>query len=131
MCTCKGTEGGTPSARTSGPASELGGIPSVSNPSLSARWQPSFSVTSNGKAAGPRAISASRRVSFEEASTVVADIDYILKADSATADRLHVIGMSAFARVLTVVHVERGPRIRIISARKATQHEKEAYTRRR
>jgi uncharacterized DUF497 family protein len=70
-------------------------------------------------------------VSFEEASTVFADIDYILKADSATADRLHVIGMSAFARVLTVVHVERGPRIRIISARKATHHEKEAYTRRR
>ena len=70
-------------------------------------------------------------VSFEEASTVFADVDYVVRADTATPGRFHVIGISALARVLTVVHIERGPRIRIISARKATHHEKEAYSRRR
>jgi len=70
-------------------------------------------------------------VSFEEASTVFADTDYLLTADTSTPDRFLVVGTSAFARVLTVVHVERGPRIRIISARKATKHEEKTYSRRR
>lgn len=70
-------------------------------------------------------------VSFEEASTVFGDVAYILRVDDTNRDRFHVIGMSAFARVLTVVHVERGPRIRIISARKATNHEKKTYSRSR
>ncbi|HEY6561673.1 MAG TPA: BrnT family toxin [Polyangiaceae bacterium] len=70
-------------------------------------------------------------VSFEEASTIFADAAYILRPDTTNPDRFHGIGISAFARILTVVHLERGPRIRIISARKATNHEKEAYSRRR
>jgi uncharacterized protein len=70
-------------------------------------------------------------VSFEEASTVFADTDFLLTADTSTPDRFLVVGTSAFARVLTVVHVERGPRIRIISARKATKHEEKTYSRRR
>jgi uncharacterized DUF497 family protein len=70
-------------------------------------------------------------VSFEEASTVFADTDYLLTADTSSTDRFLAIGNSAFARVLTVVHVERGPRIRIISARKATKHEEKAYSHRR
>ena len=82
---------------------------------------------------GQKAVSNQRKhgVSFDEASTVFADTNYILKIDADTPDRFHAIGMSAFVRVLTVVHVERGARIRIISARKATKHEKEAYSRRR
>ena len=80
------------------------------------------------KAAGNR---RKHGVSFEEASTVFADAESLVKADTTTPDRFHIVGMSAIARVLTVVHVERGPRIRIISARKATKHEKEAYSRRR
>jgi uncharacterized protein len=70
-------------------------------------------------------------VSFKEASTVFADTDYLLTADTSSPDRFLVIGTSAFARVLTVVHVERGPRIRIISARKATNHEEKTYSHRR
>ena len=77
-----------------------------------------------------KAASNSRKhgVSFEEASTVFADAEYLLTADTSTPDRFLVIGTSAFARVLTVVHVERGPRIRIISARKATKHEEKTYS---
>ena len=60
-----------------------------------------------------------------------ADTDFLLTADTSTPDRFLVVGTSAFARVLTVVHVERGPRIRIISARKATKHEEKTYSRRR
>jgi uncharacterized protein len=70
-------------------------------------------------------------VTFEEASTIFADTGYLLRPDVTSPDRFHAIGLSAFARVLTVVHIERGPRLRIISARKATGHEKKAYSRRR
>jgi uncharacterized DUF497 family protein len=70
-------------------------------------------------------------VSFEEASTVFADTNYVLRADDAKPGRYHAIGVSALARALMVVHVEHGARIRIISARKATHHEKKAHARRR
>jgi uncharacterized DUF497 family protein len=80
-----------------------------------------------------KAVSNARKhgVSFEEASTVFIDTNYLLRADDAKTGRYHAIGISALARALTVVHIERGPRIRIISARKATPDEKEAYARRR
>ena len=70
-------------------------------------------------------------VSFEEASTIFADHSYILRADRTAPDRFHAIGMSASAHVLTVVHLERARRIRIISARKATRHERQTYASRR
>ena len=82
-----------------------------SNPSLSAdpahrvgprfiraKWQPSFSATSSGIAASN---ARKHGVSFEEASTVFADTDYLLTADTSSPDRFLVIGTSAFARVLT------------------------------
>jgi uncharacterized DUF497 family protein len=74
---------------------------------------------------------AKHGVSFEEASTAFADPCYILLRDETDPDQFWAIGLSGLARLLTVVHVERGPRIRIISARKATQAEGHTYERRR
>ena len=70
-------------------------------------------------------------VSFEEASTVFADPCYILRADETDPDSFFAIGLSGLARLLTVVHLERGPRMRIVSARKATTLEAQIYERRR
>lgn len=69
-------------------------------------------------------------VTFEEASTVFLDLDYLLVRDSETTNRFVAIGMSGRARVLFVVHCERGERVRIISARRATRRERESYERR-
>jgi uncharacterized DUF497 family protein len=41
--------------------------------------------------------------------------------------RFVTLGYSAKQRMLTVVHIDRGHRIRIISARKATRTERKAY----
>jgi uncharacterized DUF497 family protein len=70
-------------------------------------------------------------VTFEEATTVFLDLDYLLVRDAQVADRFVVIGMSGQARVLFVVHCERGEKVRIISARRATRRERESYERRR
>lgn len=70
-------------------------------------------------------------VAFEEAVTVFLDLDYLLIRDTAATERYLAVGMSARARVLFVVHCERGERLRIISARRATRREREAYERRR
>jgi uncharacterized DUF497 family protein len=70
-------------------------------------------------------------VSFEEASTIFADESYIIGLDLGAIGRFHAIGISAHARVITVIHIERGSRVRIISARKANRHESQTYTRRR
>jgi uncharacterized DUF497 family protein len=70
-------------------------------------------------------------VTFEEAVTVFLDIDYLLVPDAVSADRFAAIGMSSRARVLFVVHCERGERLRVISARRATRRERETYERRR
>jgi uncharacterized DUF497 family protein len=74
---------------------------------------------------------AKHGVTFEEATTVFLDLDYLLTRDVAEPDRFVAIGMSSQARVLFVVHCERGQRLRIISARRATRPEHEAYERRR
>ena len=69
-------------------------------------------------------------VSFEEASTVFADPLSTTIADpehSLGEERLVIFGVSARGRVLAVMHTERGPRIRIISAREATRRERGAY----
>ena len=72
---------------------------------------------------------AKHGVSFEEAITAVVDPDAVFLADALDPARLVAIGASAKGRVLYVVHVERGARDRIISARRANRAEEAAYTR--
>jgi uncharacterized DUF497 family protein len=66
-------------------------------------------------------------VSFAEAATVFADPLAVYLDDGSGMGRMVVIGTSLRERVLYVVHVERGERDRIISARSATAAER-AYT---
>jgi uncharacterized protein len=71
-------------------------------------------------------------VSFAEASTVFADplsrtIPDPLHSD--VEDRFIVLGESASAHTLVVVHTHRGGKVRIISARKATPRERKDYER--
>ena len=69
-------------------------------------------------------------VSFPEAATafldtyaeMIADIDH-----SDMEDRFILIAISARLRILTVMHVARGLRLRIISARPATANERRRY----
>jgi uncharacterized protein len=70
-------------------------------------------------------------VSFEAARLVFDDLFAIERLDSggAPAEIRFVIMGTANGVVLTVVYTERGDRIRIISARKATKHEQEEYYR--
>lgn len=66
-------------------------------------------------------------VSFPEAATVFADPFAVYLDDGSGTGRMVVIGSSLRERVLYVVHVERGERDRIISARSATPAEREVY----
>jgi uncharacterized DUF497 family protein len=67
-------------------------------------------------------------VSFEEAATALVDPRAVFLSDeSGGEERFVAIGMSEQARVLFVVHVERGARDRIISARAATTAEEAIY----
>lgn len=71
-------------------------------------------------------------VSFEEAITVFGDPNTITVFDvehSEAEDRFIDVGLSASGRVLVVVYTERGPRIRIISCRRATPAERRQYER--
>jgi uncharacterized protein len=74
---------------------------------------------------------AKHGVTFDEAVTVFLDLDYLLVRDALAPERFVAIGVSSQARVLFVVHCERGERLRIISARRATRRERETYERRR
>ncbi len=70
------------------------------------------------------------RVSFEEASSVFNDpLAYtFLDPDHLMEEqRLLTFGHSHAGRVLAVAHAERGRNIRIISARRATRHERVIY----
>jgi uncharacterized DUF497 family protein len=70
------------------------------------------------------------RVSFEEAMTVFTDTLSITITDILHSDeeeRRIIIGQSIKRRLLVVVHVECGEKIRIISARRATAHERKQY----
>ena len=74
-------------------------------------------------------------VSFEEAETVFLDERALLLDDpdhSSREERLVLLGMSAVLRTLVVCHCYRacGHVIRLISARKATATEQEAYRQR-
>jgi len=71
-------------------------------------------------------------VSFEEAQSVFYD-EFALQFfndGSTEEDRFILLGISNQSRVLVVIHCERGTQadlIRIISARKATKHERSFY----
>ena len=70
------------------------------------------------------------RVDFHEASTVFADPLAVLAADpdhSLEEGRYVVLGMSNRRKLLVVAFAERPPRTRIISARRATRHERRHY----
>jgi uncharacterized DUF497 family protein len=66
-------------------------------------------------------------VSFPEAATVFADVLSATRSDASYVDRLVTVGMSERGRILFVVHAEWDDEIRIISARKATIHERRDY----
>ena len=67
-------------------------------------------------------------VSFEEASSAFEDEIGAYYPDTLHADRFILIGYSRRQRLLYVVHAEvEMEAIRIISARKATRHEKARY----
>jgi uncharacterized protein len=69
-------------------------------------------------------------VSFPEAATALLDPMALAREDDSTASeqRWILLGMSGRLRLLTVVYTLRGKeRIRLISARKATRKEAEAY----
>lgn len=79
-----------------------------------------------------RANEQSHNVTFEEASTVFGDTLSLTIYDeehSEDEDRWVIIGMSIQQRLLVVVHTDRGDTIRIISARRATAHERKTYER--
>jgi uncharacterized DUF497 family protein len=67
-------------------------------------------------------------VSFEEAATVFADPRAIFMDDGSGDGPIAIIGLSVNARTLYVVHVERGTRDRIVSARQATKSEETVYS---
>jgi uncharacterized DUF497 family protein len=81
----------------------------------------------------PKKAEANRRkhgVSFEEAATVFQDINALTFEDPDHSDeepRELTVGLSRSGRVLFLSHCDRGKRIRIISARKATPKERKQY----
>jgi hypothetical protein len=70
---------------------------------------------------------AKHGVSFPEAATVFADPFSIYLDDGSGTGNMVVIGTSLRERLLYVVHIERGDRARIISARLASPAERDVY----
>jgi len=71
-------------------------------------------------------------VSFELAKTVFKDpfaVEFLDDREDYGENRLVIIGMAEGRIVLFVAYTEREERIRIISARRATQHEQDEYFR--
>lgn len=69
-------------------------------------------------------------VSFQEAATVFNDPLSFTFPDpdhSIGESRYVIIGISRFGQLLVVAHTERGEKVRIISARKATRQERKFY----
>jgi uncharacterized DUF497 family protein len=69
-------------------------------------------------------------VGFQEATAVFADSLAVTVSDpdhSTGEERLLTVGKSNTAQLLVVCHVEQGDTIRIISARRATAHERKDY----
>jgi uncharacterized DUF497 family protein len=82
-------------------------------------WDPGKSATNLHK----------HRISFADAVAVFSDELALMLADDFTdEERFIILGTDAFGRLLVVVYSWRGEnRIRIISARKATRHERKQY----
>jgi uncharacterized DUF497 family protein len=83
-------------------------------------WDPRKAITNRRK----------HGVSFPEATTAFADplSITILDPDHSTAElRYLLVGVTAAGRLVVVAHSEHGDEIRLISARLATRHEREAY----
>jgi uncharacterized protein len=75
---------------------------------------------------------AKHGVSFEEATTIFADLLAMTLDDpdhSFTEDRFVTFGLSDFGRLLVVCHTDDVDVIRIISARAATPRERRSYER--
>jgi uncharacterized DUF497 family protein len=69
-------------------------------------------------------------VSFHEAATAFGDplaLTYQDPDHSFEEQRFIAVGMSSAGRLLILAHADRGESIRIISARKATVHERTDY----
>jgi len=69
-------------------------------------------------------------ISFHEAATVLNDplsFTFPDPAHSRGENRYVIIGTSQFGQLLVVAHTDRGNKVRIISARKATSREKRFY----
>jgi uncharacterized protein len=69
-------------------------------------------------------------VSFEEAATVFNDLLSVTFPDpdhSIGESRYVIIGVSRSGQLLIVSHTDRGEKVRIISARKATRQERRFY----
>lgn len=69
-------------------------------------------------------------VSFQEAATVFNDSLSVTFPDpdhSIGENRYVIIGVSRFGQLLVVAHTDRGEKVRIISARKATRQERRFY----
>ena len=69
-------------------------------------------------------------VTFDEAVSVFYDplsATFVDPDFSLTDERLITIGHSSVQRLLVVVHIEEGEKIRIISARLATAHERKRH----
>lgn len=69
-------------------------------------------------------------VGFQEATTVFGDPLAVTVSDpdhSTGEERLLTIGLSAIGKLTVVCHIEQGDTIRIISARRATAHERKDY----
>ncbi len=79
----------------------------------------------------PRKAASNRKkhgVSFEEAATVFGDPLALAIEDTVEPERTLLLGMSERLRVLLVVHVELDDEtVRLISARRATSHERRRY----
>ncbi len=69
-------------------------------------------------------------ISFDEASTAFHDTLSLAIYDplhSEEEDRFVLIGSSHRNRLLVIVHTDRGDKIRLVSARKASKKEREQY----
>jgi uncharacterized DUF497 family protein len=70
------------------------------------------------------------KVSFEEEATIFGDALAITFNDpdhSVGEHRLLTFGVSSVSRLLVVSHIQRGIHIHLISARRATRHERKIY----
>jgi len=67
-------------------------------------------------------------IDFADAVTALDDFNAVTIDDpNHDEERYITIGMDAYGRILVVVYTFRGDAIRLISARKATKHERKQY----